>query len=187
MALPANLTTVAVSGTYVDISGNPVAGQIKFTPRAILKDPDADMIIVPKVVSITLDETGSFAVILPVTDDPDVLPTGWTYYVEEAFPRGRSYDIELPSGGSINLADVAPAVPSTGEGGSDYVLLSIFNTLVVRVEALETTVDTVAGIIDVINAAAQDADDAAVAATAAAASAAEALSIPSPFLLIGVT
>lgn len=187
MALPPNLTTVAVSGTYVDIAGNPVAGQVKFTPRAILKDPDEDTIIVPKVVSITLDETGSFAVVLPVTDDPDVQPVNWTYYVEEAFPRGRTYDISLPAGGSINLADVAPALPSTGEGGSDFVLLPVFNALVVRVTALETTVDTVANIIAVVNAAAADADTAAAAASAAAATASESLALPSPFLLIGVT
>ncbi len=38
MAIPVNLSLVTVTGTYIDISGDPIAGQVKITPRAVLRN-----------------------------------------------------------------------------------------------------------------------------------------------------
>lgn len=165
MALTPNLSTVTVGGQYVDVSGAPIAGQVKFTPRAILTDPVANQIIIPKTVTVDLDANGAFTVVLPVTDDTDVTPTGFTYRVEEAFTGGRVYDITLPSSPSTqNLADVVPAVPQGSTEATTYVLLSTFGTL-------ESRVGTVESVITVVQGAATQLSTAVAQATAAAQSA----------------
>lgn len=167
MALTPNLSTVTVGGQFVDVAGSPIAGQVKFTPRTILTDPVANQIIIPKTITVDLDANGSFTLVLPVTDDADVTPTGFTYRVEEAFTGGRVYDITLPSSPATqNLADMAPAVPQGSTEASTYVLLSTFGALETRVGVVETVTSVVQGVatqlstaVSQATAAAQSADD----------------------------
>lgn len=181
MALTPNLSTVTVGGQYVDVAGNPIAGQVRFTPRAVLIDGVADQVIIPRTVTVDLDATGTFTVVLPATDDNDLSPVNWTYSVEEAFSGGRTFDIQLAaSPSSQNLADKVPVVSSTGDEVSTYVLLSVFNALEARVTTVETVTSTVETLADTINTAA-----AGVAAAQLAAETAEA-KILNPFLAIGV-
>lgn len=171
MPLTPNLATVTVSGTYVDIQGNAIAGQVKFTPRAILIDPAADQTIIPKTITVTLDVNGGFSVVLPVTDDPDLTPTGFTYRVEESFSGGRSYDITIPSSPvTLNLADVVPALPNDGSG-TNYVLLSQYTSLNAQVQTMVTTVNSVTSITGIVNTAAASASTASSQATSSANSA----------------
>ena len=140
MALTANLTTITITGSYVDVTGAAIAGQVTFTPRAILKDSVANQIIIPNTVYVTLNAQGAFSVILPATDDTSVSPTNFTYLVEEAFPNGATYDITVPQGsvgGTIDLADLSPALPAGGDG-SNYVTINQYNTASARLTALET-------------------------------------------------
>lgn len=139
MALTPNLSTVTVSGTYVDLQGNAIAGQIKFTPRTVITDPVADQIIIPSTITVTLDSNGSFSALIPVTDDPSVVPSGFTYTVEEAFSGGRTYDIEVPAstaGGSLNLADINSALPQTGSS-TLYVSQQQYNSIDARIDDIE--------------------------------------------------
>lgn len=162
MALTPNLATVTIAGTYVDIEGNPIAGQVKFTPRAIIKDTSANQVIIPRVISATLDATGSFSVVIPATNDADVTPINFTYGVEEAFTGGRTFDIAVPAGsGTINLADVAPTVSSSGTEAATYVLLSAFTTL-------SNTVTTIQAVTDAVLTSVNEIEAAAAAAVAAA-------------------
>lgn len=188
MPLTPNLSTVTVSGTYVDIQGNAIAGQVKFTPRAILTDAAADQIVIPITVTVTLDTNGGFSVVLPVTDDTSLAPTGFTYYVEESFSGGRTYDISLPisGGATINLADVAPAQPNTG-AGAQYVLLSSYATLNSQVQSMVTTVNTATNVTTQINTATTNAANAATAAANTTTAAQQyADNLIHPFLLMGV-
>lgn len=186
MALTPNLTTVTVSGTYVDIQGNPIAGQVNFTPRAILTDASYNQIVIAKTISVTLDANGSFSATLPVTDDASLTPVNFTYSVEEAFVGGRIYDISIPSASaSLNLADVVPSSASTGLS-STYVLLSAYNTLNAQVQTMVATVNTASDPASQINTATTAATTAATAATNASNTAAEALRYIHPFLLMGV-
>ncbi|MFL6138780.1 MAG: hypothetical protein ACJ74O_13405 [Frankiaceae bacterium] len=117
MALPSNVNTVTVTGTYVDSQGAPVQGSVIFTPPVTLTDPAADVIIVPKAITATLDGNGQFSVDLIATDDPDFTPNGWTYQVRESFPAGggRTYAIALPLAvPAVEISDLAPAPPSQG-------------------------------------------------------------------------
>jgi hypothetical protein len=150
MTLPVNLTTITVTGTYLDIAGDPIAGQVKFTPRAVLKNVTSDVILINSTITVTLDANGEFSQALVATDDTDAAPLDFTYQVEEAFIGGRTFDMLLPSatvGGTIDLADVAPALANDAEG-SEYITVATYNALearVVAVEALATTADTLFG------------------------------------------
>mgnify|MGYP000206006338 CR=1 FL=1 len=55
MAIPANLSLVTVTGTYIDISGVPIAGQVKFTPRAVLRNVTSNVILVNSTIVVTLE------------------------------------------------------------------------------------------------------------------------------------
>jgi hypothetical protein len=179
--LTPNLSTVTLGGQYVDVAGNPIAGQVKFTPRAVLVDGVADQIIMPRTVTVDLDATGTFTVVLPATNDASLSPVNFTYRVEEAFTGGRTYDIQLAaSPANQNLADKVPVVLSTGDEVSTYVLLAVFNALVVRVDTIETVTSTVQGMVASINTA-----TAQVAAAQAAAESAEA-KVLNPFVFLGV-
>lgn len=181
MPLTPNLTTVTVGGQYVDVAGNAIAGQVKFTPRTILTDTTYNQIVIPKTITVDLDATGTFTVVLPATDDTDVSPTGFTYYVEESFTGGRTYDITVPSTPStLNLADVAPAVPTGSTAATTYVLLSTFGALETRVG----TIETVTSVIQ--TASAQVAAAATSASTAAAAASAAEARILHPFIYLGM-
>jgi hypothetical protein len=108
MALPINITTIVVTGTYLDFSGNPIAGQVKFYTSQVLIDAAADRIIIPSTITGNLDSNGSFSVTLPTTNDVDVSPLNYTYTYEEAFPGGSTYTLSLPSslGASVDIADI---------------------------------------------------------------------------------
>lgn len=132
MALTADLSTITLTGTYVDIEGNPVSGSVRFTPQTIIKDTDQNQIIINIPIQATLNGSGSFSVVLPVTDDTDVAPTPFAYEVEEIFSGGRTFFITLPGGGAgtQDIADLAPAV-STAEA-ANYVTTSQYNILEAR-------------------------------------------------------
>jgi hypothetical protein len=187
MPLTPNLSTVTVSGTYVDVQGNAIAGQVKFTPRSILTDASYDQIIIPITQTVTLNASGSFSITLPVTDDPDILPTGFTYLVEESFSGGRTYDISIPvTLGNVNLADVVPALPATG-AGSQYVLLSSYATLNTQVQGMVATTNTATSVTTSLQTAITNASTAATQATNTSNTATEYLNaLIHPFLLMGV-
>jgi hypothetical protein len=129
MALSPDLSTITLTGTYVDLEGNPIAGRVTFTPQSILKDTDQNQIIINSTISATLNGSGSFSVVLPTTDDTDVAPTPFAYAVEEVFSGGRSFFITIPTGGAstLDIADLAPAVSTTE--AANYVTQSQYNTL----------------------------------------------------------
>jgi hypothetical protein len=150
MALPVNLTTVTVTGTYIDIAGNPIAGQVKFTPRAVLKNVTSNIILINSTITVTLNSSGAFSQALVATDDIDAAPIGFTYRVEEAFIGGRTFDMLLPAatvGGTIDLADVSPAAANDGTS-TLFVTVAEYDALEARVDAVEalaTTADALFG------------------------------------------
>lgn len=139
MALPASLSTCTVVGTYVDLQGNPVRGSINFTPQTILKETAANVIIIPVVIQKTFDATGSFSVVLPVTNDTDVTPQPFIYTIEENFTGGRTIEIALPlsvAGTTQNLADLLPALESAE--AASYVTVDQYQALLARYNDAES-------------------------------------------------
>ncbi len=137
VAIPANLSLVTVTGTYIDISGVPIAGQVKFTPRAVLRNVTSNVILVNSTIVVTLDANGAFSQQLVATDDNDASPVNFTYFVEEAFTGGRQFDILLPAATPvIDLADVSPAIANDGTGAL-YISAAEFNDYEDRLTVVE--------------------------------------------------
>jgi hypothetical protein len=111
MALPVNITTITLTGRYIDFEGNPIAGQVKIYPSQVLIDAAADRIIIPNTLTADL-VNGSFSLTVPVTNDPDVTASnpGTTYYYwyEEAFNGGSTYKIFIPSsyGATVDISAI---------------------------------------------------------------------------------
>lgn len=123
---PANFQGCLLTGKFVDLAGQAMAGggiTLVPTPLSLL-DAAAAIVIVTKTLSITLgsdgaihqhlDGTGSLGLVIPATNDPDINPLDWTYTVNENWQGGRKgYSIAAPQGTAIDLVNVSP-VPSSG-------------------------------------------------------------------------
>ena len=124
MALPGNVSTHVVIGTFLTPEGTPSTGTITFTPSKWLTNSGANVALPNSSVTKTLGTAGDFQVTLPVTDDSDLQPANWYYTVSEVVDGvSQSYALLLPgtagSGGTVYLADLAPAA----ELGPEYASL----------------------------------------------------------------
>lgn len=117
-ALPGDLTLITVTGQFIDLTGTPCVGTVTFKPSYsnVLKDDAAPVSIVPITLTATLDGTGAISINLPATDDPDIIPMGWSYTVTYSFVGfSQSFSIVVPyDGGNIDLTTVSPVSPVTG-------------------------------------------------------------------------
>lgn len=125
MPLPANLTTVTVTGKYLDASGAAVRGSVTFTLDTPLLDAGASTYIIETEYTVALDAQGAFSVALPATNDPDVTPTGWTWTLTPNFDGADPLTFALPTnlGPTVDITVLAPALPNPSETYS-YVLTS---------------------------------------------------------------
>ena len=138
MALPTSLSTATITGTYVDLLGNPVRGSLTFEPQTILKEVTQNVIIMPVHIVKTLDATGSFSITLPVTSDTDVAPQPFIYTISENFSGGREFQLALPlsiANTTQNLADLLPALDS-GTAAS-FVTTDQYQSLLTRYNTAE--------------------------------------------------
>jgi hypothetical protein len=106
MTLPAGLTLITVTDTYTDVSGAPLCGSVAFAPSAPLTDSTGNAVLGQRPVVAVLDDTGSFSLELPCTDNEDLAApadqTPWTYVV--------TIDI---SGSGYTRTPFAASFPST--------------------------------------------------------------------------
>lgn len=165
MPLPANIETVILHGKYVELDGDPCfPGYVLFNSNVRLRNPNADVIIVPVSIRVDLDSNGEFTVTLPTTNDPDNIPEDWTYTVQENLPNfSRTYGLKLPITLAdpptvIELADLSPTIgddPSSPElteiawtqvsGKPSTFPPSVHNHPIVEVTNLQATLDGKAG------------------------------------------
>lgn len=119
MGYPADVTTVIVNGSFsvAQPAGAVPTGKVLFYPNVPLSDAGTGVIVEPGVVTATLDAAGVFSVTLMATNDPDLSPAGWAYWVREIIDgyAERVYVVQLPVGGPYRLGDlthltVPPAV-----------------------------------------------------------------------------
>ena len=141
MALGPNLTTVTLTGSYVNFEGTAIEGQVRFSIGEVLRNGTDDQMVAPSSVVVPLS-SGSFSVSLPATNDPDVVPNPFVYTVEESFPNGRTYTISIPytTSGSLDLADISPD-PTLDESYVAAVDLTSWNTLESNITALDALID----------------------------------------------
>lgn len=116
MALPATLSTFTLRGEYKDFEGNPLYGNdesVTVTYPSIVNVPGAQVTLVPREITRSLDTAGAFSLVIPVTNDPDVAPTGFTITVRENFSGGRKLTFEAPDGTTeILISSMAEGAPS---------------------------------------------------------------------------
>jgi hypothetical protein len=120
MPFPAGASTITVTGTFpVPVAGTARAGQVVFTPSAVLVD-STQHAIYSGGGPVDLDASGHFSVVLLCTDDTDVQPSGWRWRVDEQPTGGqrRTYWIALPStlGATVDLSTLAPVSAPDGSG-----------------------------------------------------------------------
>lgn len=119
MALPSSLTTITVTGTFLKGDGTPEDGYLEFSNGVALVSTGDNVIVSPSSFRARLTDAGQISVALPATNDPDWMPTGWTWQVTQQLDGGgtRTYSITLPHdavGGTVDLADLAPVQASNG-------------------------------------------------------------------------
>lgn len=113
MPLPSSWTKVPVTGQFLGLDGLPIRGKVTFeSPQIVVID---DILIVPRLLTVELDEDGKIpaGTMLPSTNDASVDPAGWAYTVRETWKGGRrAYAIFVPfDATSINLPTVDIVVP----------------------------------------------------------------------------
>ncbi len=141
MALAPSLTTVTITGNYVNYEGNPIQGQIRFTLGDVLRNGTDDQMVAPSSIVVPLS-AGAFSVTLPATNDPDIIPNPFTYTVEESFAGGRTYTISVPydTAGSLDLADLSPT-PTLSENFVQAIDETSFSALEDDIDTLDTQIN----------------------------------------------
>jgi hypothetical protein len=108
------LTTVLLSGTYVDGQENPLAGTVTFTPSVALADGTDNKAVRQRPVTATLDGSGAFSLSLLSTDNGSLLPSGWYWTIREAFAgtpaRQWNFNLLHATGASQDISDLEPVV-----------------------------------------------------------------------------
>lgn len=147
MALAPSLSTVTITGNYVDYEGTAIQGQIRFTLGDVLRNGTDDQMVAPSSVVVPLS-SGAFSVTLPATNDPDIVPNPFTYTVEESFPGGRSYTISVPydTVGSLDLADLSPN-PTISESYTSAIDQTSWNALETNIDSLDSVIDQSVNVI----------------------------------------
>ncbi|MFE9855583.1 glycerophosphodiester phosphodiesterase family protein [Streptomyces sp. NPDC005780] len=123
MALPDDLPTVTLTGTYTHPDGSPMKGSVSITPvpgKVVSADTGYT---VQGRAKAKFDANGAVSLTVLATDAPGINPTGFTYRVVIAFPdaAGDDFYTELPaSAPAVKLPAITPA--SSNEG--DYIIIT---------------------------------------------------------------
>ncbi|MEV7492178.1 glycerophosphodiester phosphodiesterase family protein [Streptomyces anulatus] len=123
MALPDDLPTVTLTGTYTHPDGSPMKGNVSVTPTpGKVVAADSGLTIQGRAKQ-KIDGNGQVTLTVLATDAPGINPENFTYEVKIAFPdvTGDSFFIELPAAApNVQLPAITPAAPSDG----DYVIVT---------------------------------------------------------------
>jgi hypothetical protein len=113
MTLPGDLTTRAVTGTFQDISGALLTGQVTLAPAELVADSTGKVIVAPFGRTYPLTAGTFTSDELVTTDNADLSPANWQYVITVALTGGTPYSwsAPLPSGaGTLDLSAMVPVV-----------------------------------------------------------------------------
>lgn len=103
------LTTVTLHGQILELDGlTPAVGTVTFKTLIELNDIVDNVTYQPSTFVATLDVNGEFTIILPATDNPDIVPLNWVYqaYISTTTWRETIY-FQLPfAPGTTEFADL---------------------------------------------------------------------------------
>lgn len=106
------LSLVVVHGQAVTLNGRAARGKVTFASSAQLTDTTTGQAIFPVPQVVSFNNSGSFSIALPATNDPDISPVGWVYQVTVAVTGApkRSFQLAVPyDAESIDLFAAAPS------------------------------------------------------------------------------
>jgi lysophospholipase L1-like esterase len=116
VALPGDLNTATITGTYLDPSGAPLAGTITFTPSSQLADSTGSTVIPSYGKTYNLSAAGHFQTDpLVATDNSDIAPSGWSYLVTVAIQNLQpiTFSVLVPHTPSpVDISALMPVVAS---------------------------------------------------------------------------
>ena len=115
--------TTTLTGTYQLFDGSPASGVVEIIPsERVVKDTTGDVILSGRV-KVTLDDTGSFSVDLPATDDVTLNPTGFGYTVAAKLRHAHlpAVSFSLPAGPAVDIENVTAVDPSTFNPQATYI------------------------------------------------------------------
>jgi len=145
------LITIPVHGQILaPVTNVPAVGTVKFRILQELQDIVDNVTYSPVTFTATLDLNGEFTINLPTTDNPDITPLNWVYWVsvQTDIWSPEPYYVQLPfAPGTTEFADLVPVEydPCTGSVTSTPITPSDYDLFVRR------TGDTMSGNL-VINA-----------------------------------
>ena len=120
MSLPGGLTTIIITGTYMDSSGTAQAGSVSFTPTSAVTDAAGKTVLTETAVTAVLNSLGSFTLTLPCTDTAGLTPSGWAFVTTVSVPGAQQTfsPVYLPHalGSTVDISALlpSPATPVTG-------------------------------------------------------------------------
>lgn len=142
------LTTITLHGKIVaPVTNAPASGTVTFKILQELRDNLDNTIYSPQTFTAALDVNGEFNIVLPVTDDPNVTPLDWSYwvYVDTSVWTSEVFYIPLPGslGPVAEFADILPLAHS-GTGctpdGTPCAPIGSIAALQAQIDALEAEV-----------------------------------------------
>lgn len=111
-------TLITVQGTYLKPDGNPDSGTVTFRSPVFDLAANDQSIMSPGPLRAVLDNTGSFSLPVPASNDPDWSPEGWTYTVHVKLSAGAYiFEVLVPfdaPDGILNMNKLLPSVDSDG-------------------------------------------------------------------------
>lgn len=152
------IQSISVHGQILEADLTPAIGTVTFRILQELRDTVDNIVLAPTEFVATLDVNGEFTITLPTTDNPDVTPQGWSYwvYVDTNAWNPDPFYIQLPFalGPVAEFADLIPVTtsPCTPDGSACAPLSIVGEVadLVLDVEALNVRVTDVEGDIATI-------------------------------------
>lgn len=113
---PANFQGGYLTGTYVGFDGSVLSGTLLITPSvARLTSLATKKTVVARPLTVTLDANGSFSILLPATDDPDITPVNYTYTIVENLTGGGGFTrvTGLPMNTTVDVTQIPTGQPSS--------------------------------------------------------------------------
>ncbi len=111
-------TLITIQGTYLKPDGTPESGTVTFRSEISVLSSATETVMAPGPVRATLDETGSFSVEIPATNDPAWSPEGWTYVFHAKLSQSSlHFHVMVPydvAGGILYLSQMLPSLNSNG-------------------------------------------------------------------------
>jgi hypothetical protein len=110
--LPSDVSKVHVSGNFLDpITGRPLEGVLSILTSDILIYTPTNEQVMPGVQKIRFRAGEALSVLLPATDDPQLVPNGWKYHLQLTVAgTSQEFLTLLPaSPAEVDIWDLTPA------------------------------------------------------------------------------